>query len=249
MSYLRKVEFGGRELSGSVYITDDAEEAARLQDRGEAVVVYLHDENREQSFPGVLYAVEAPEDVDGEYAEKVYRRSKGMPWNILETERCLVRETTPEDAEAFFQIYSEPSITEFMENLYPDPEQEKAYIRDYRKNVYEFYGFGVWTVVEKASGMGIGRAGLSYREGCEIPELGFVIGVPRQRKGYAREVCSAILQYGWEELGFTEVQALVEPENQASLRLCDGLGFRREREVTMENKAYLLLKCDRPGGA
>ncbi|MGN0402595.1 MAG: GNAT family N-acetyltransferase [Acetatifactor sp.] len=243
MSYFRKIEFNRQGLSGAVFITDEPAEAERLQKCGEAVVVYLHEGNRDRCFSGFLYAVEAPEELDEEYAEKVYRRQKGLPWNVLETERCLIRETVPEDVEDFFLIYSEPSITRFMEDLYPDKEQEKAYIREYIEKIYGFYGFGVWTVVEKASGDIIGRAGFSYREGSVTPELGFIIGVPWQRKGYAGEVCSAILQYGWEELGFREVQALVEPGNEASLRLCDRLGFCREKEVTVENKVHFLLKC------
>lgn len=243
MSYFRKVGFNRQGLTGTVFITDEPEEAERLRKCGEAVVIYLHEGNRDRCFSGFTYAVEAPEDVDEEYAEKVYRRKIGLPWNILETERCLIRETVPEDVEDFFLIYSEPTITKYMEDLYPEKEQERSYIREYIEKIYGFYGFGVWTVVEKISGKVIGRAGFSYREGSVTPELGFIIGVPWQRKGYAREVCSAILQYGWEELGFSEVQALVEPENEASLGLCSELGFRREQEVTMENKRYFMLKC------
>ena len=59
---------------------------------------------------------------------------------------------------------------------FADKDKETQYIQDYIKNVYEFYGFGMWTVVEKASGQVIGRAGVSYREGFSLPELGFMIG-------------------------------------------------------------------------
>ena len=153
--------------------------------------------------------------------------------------------------EAFFEIYSEPAITEFMEGLYPDREQEREYIRQYIEKplqptvyplqiillqplrilhakgkilkvlplisvvdmeglypdreqereyirqyiekIYTFYEFGVWTVVERESGAVIGRAGFSYREGYNEPELGFIIGVPWQHRGYAEEVGRGIL--------------------------------------------------------
>ena len=77
----------------------------------------------------------------------------------------------------------------------------------------------------------IGRAGFSNREGYENPELGFVVGVPWQGRGYATEVCEALLQYGKEELGFEQVQMLVMPENEVSLHLAEKLGFRREDSV------------------
>ena len=80
----------------------------------------------------------------------------------------------------------------------------------------------------------IGRAGFSNREGHEDPELGFVIGVPWQKKGLATEVCTALLQYGKEELGFDRVQMLVMPENRVSLRLAEKLGFHRQDRMTLE---------------
>lgn len=224
-----------------LYITDDSVTAMRLRDAGEAVLVHLHPGNTEQDFSQFLFAVEQPEELDAEYVEKVYRRLKGLPWNILETERCLIRETIVEDVEAFYKIYSEPAITEHMEDLYPDVEQEKQYVRDYIEKVYTFFEFGVWTVVEKSTGAVIGRAGLSYREGFDEPELGFVIGVPWQRMGYAYEVCAAILQYGGEKLGFEVIQAFVEPQNEASLNLCGKLGMQPVGNVIIKDREYVRL--------
>lgn len=245
MSYLKTIEVNTAELKGTLYVTDSPSEAEQLRDRGEAVLVYFHEGNREQDFSGFTFGVEDPEHLEEDYVERVYRRLKGLPWKILETERCLIRETTPADVEDFFRIYSDPAITEFMEGLYPDKEQEKEYIREYIEKMYTFYEFGVWTVVEKSSGSVIGRAGFSYREGYDEPEIGFIIGVPWQRRGYGEEVCRAILNYGWNVLGFNRVQALVETENAASLNLCDKLGFRAVEELSMGEREYFLLKCPR----
>lgn len=229
-----------------LYVTDDPKTARELRDRGEAVLIYLHEGNQEQDFTGFLYAVEDPDNLDPEYAVKVYQRMKGLPWEILQTKRCLVRETTPEDVEDFFRIYSDPEITRYMENLYPELEQEKQYIRDYIEKIYTFYEFGVWTVIERSSGAIIGRAGFAYREGYEEPELGFIIGVPWQHQGYAEEVCRAILKYGWERLEFTRVQAMVEPGNEASLRLCKKLGFGEKETVKAGERVYLRLLAGQP---
>jgi len=224
-----------------LYVTDDREKAEELRQKGEAVLVYLHEGNKGQDFSQYLFAVEDPEGLEAEYVERVYRRLKGLPWNIINTKRCLIRETTPEDVDAFYRIYSHPSITKYMEGLYPEVEQEKQYVREYVDTVYTFYGYGVWTVVERESGAIIGRAGISHREGFKIPELGFIIGVPWQHKGYAREVCEAILEYAWVALEFKQVQVLVEPENFASLQLCEKLGFKYKEHVILKGREYLRL--------
>lgn len=246
MVYLKEIEVETEGQRGVLYLTDDAGTARGLREAGEAVLIYLHPGNRDQDFSGFLFAVEDPEELEPEYIERAYRRLKGLPWNILRTARCLIRETIPEDVESFYQIYSHPAITEYMEGLYPEVEEERQYVRDYIEKVYTFFGFGVWTVIERESGAVIGRAGFSYRGGFDEPELGFIIGVPWQRRGYAEEVCRAVLAYGWSALEFRQVQALVEPENIPSVRLCEKLGFRKDENVNVGEKEYYRFIVSNP---
>lgn len=228
----------GQGGEGILYITDDADCQKKLKSMGVPVVVYLHADNREENFSFTEYAIENLAEIEYQSLELVWQRLTGRPWRITETERCMIRETIVEDVNSFYDIYKEPGITEYMENLYADRDEEIAYIQDYIKNVYGFYGYGMWTVLEKESGKVIGRAGLSLREGYDIPELGFVIGVPWQRQGYAYEVCQAILKYGREELDFASFQALIMNGNEKSKRLCKKLGFVYQEMVEIEGIVY-----------
>lgn len=222
-----------------LYITDTEENAALLHACHMPVLGWQKGEGHRLS--GIPYVMECPEELDLRYLERVYRRFRDIPWDIAQTGRCLIRETTIEDVDSFYEIYNDPEMVRYTEELYPDKEQEKAYIREYIEKVYHYYEFGVWTVVWKETGEVIGRAGYSVREGYDLPELGFVIGILWQHKGVAFEVCSAILQYGEEEFDFHRVQALVRPENTASLALCRRLGFTVERTVQEEGKEFYLL--------
>lgn len=224
-----------------LYVTDQAEVYNAMRKQGCYVLPCLHENNRNESFPSALYAVENPEEMDEESYDLAYRRLAGLPWEILETGRCALRETTVEDVDSFYRIYAEPSITEYMENLFADRDEEIAYTKDYIEKVYAFYGYGMWTVLEKESGRVIGRAGISWREGYDLPELGFVFGVPWQGQGYAYEVCSAILAYAGETLLMERVQALVQPGNEKSLRLCEKLGFTLSGETRLDGKRHFLL--------
>lgn len=239
----------------TLWITDAPYFARMLQEceKEVSVLAYLHGGNsgedalgngvcdRDRDFSCCRYAMMHPLELDAEYFELIYRRLRRLPWDILETERCTLRESTVADVPAFYEIYKEPSITAYMENLFPTPEEENAYMEDYIDKVYAYYDFGVWTVLEKATGQVIGRAGLSYREGFTEPELGFVIGVPWQGQGLAYEVCSAILDYGRRVLDFERVQVFVEPGNEASLALCRKLGFKDPEPLALDDKEYIRL--------
>lgn len=233
-------DLGLSDWKESLYLTDVPRFAALLICGDYPVLAYVHEGNRDNSFAGVSYAIEGFEDVDGEYFERIWQRLTGKPWHILDTKRCSIRETMPEDLDAFYELYSEPSITEYMEDLFADRQEEEAYIETYIKTVYGFYGFGMWTVVLKETGQVIGRAGISMREGFEDPELGFMIGVPWQGMGLATEVCTGILEYAKEELGFDRVQALVQPGNEKSIKLLEKLGFTHKQKMQLPDGTYHL---------
>lgn len=225
----------------TLYITDNALWQKHLWEKKLPVIIYLHEENREENFMLAEYAIEQIAEIELESLELAYLRLTGQPWVILTTKRCIIRESTTSDVDSFYEIYREPAITEYMEDLYADKDAEIAYIQDYIRNIYRFYGYGMWTVLEKTGGKVIGRAGLSWREGYDIPELGFVIGVPWQRQGYAYEVCQAILAYGKEELGFNAFQVLIMKGNEKSRALCEKLGFVYRETVVVEGTEYMRM--------
>lgn len=230
----------GMRQGETLVIADEPETVRKLLDEGWFVVVLYHEHNRELSFPQVRYGVEDVFGLEYRSYEEAYRRLAGLPWDILETDRLEVRESTLEDVDEFYRIYEDPSVTFYMENLYERREEETAYMKAYIDQVYGFYGYGLWSVLLKGTGQVIGRAGLSVREGYELPELGFVIGAAYQRRGYGFEVCAAVLAYARLELGFERVQALVKEKNLASRRLLTKLGFVFERNVAESGGSYML---------
>lgn len=240
-----------KDAEGSFLVTDRIERCLEAKTCGIPYLLYLHDGNREESFEEIPYAVTALEGVDIFYMDKVCRRFRDLPWIILETDRCILREVTEDDLDELYEIYEEPSITLYTEGLYEDREMERTYIRDYTEQVYKFCGYGIWAVIQKESGRLIGRAGLACREGFDTPELGYVIGVPYQRQGYATEVCRAIVDYAATELGFETLRALFRKENEASYRLCRKLGFHEYRETEIEGvmmRQYIYTVGQRQNG-
>lgn len=141
----------------------------------------------------------------------------------------------PDDVEAVYKIY-EGNDLRYMENLYEDKEQERQYIADYQKYIYNFYDFGIWLFEEKSTGEVIGRGGAEYKryEGADEPkeaiELGYIIRRDKQRQGYAYEGLNAILEYVAEHYEVNNVRVTVHRDNVASVKLAEKLGARFENE-------------------
>lgn len=179
-----------------------------------------------QPLSGVEMIVEGFEEVNADFLEKAWQRYHHLPWIIAVTERCVIRELTLADMEALFELYSDEEVCRFTENLF-DMEEETDYQRAYINNMYRYFGYGIWLVFHKETGELIGRAGLEHREYHEELELelGYLIGTKYQRKGYATEVCRAIVEYAKEEICALGVNCLIEEENTASIALAKKLGF------------------------
>ena len=229
-----------------LYVSDRPERTRKRYGEECCILQYLTEENRKESFQGSRYAVESLEGLNADFLRKVFARHRGEPWEILRTDRLIVREMTENDLDTLYDIYEGPGMTDFTEGLSENREEEQEKLAAYVRNVYPVYGFGLWLLVGKESGLGIGRAGFFWRADATYPELGFVIRRRWQGKGYCTEACHAILSYGFEELGFSGVQAVTWEENLASIRILWRLGFTEAGRTLQEGR--LLLHFVHHGG-
>ena len=124
-----------------------------------------------------------------------------------------------------------------MEGLY-ERKKEEEYTEAYIKNVYRFYGYGMWLAVDKKGGRLIGRAGLNNLNlhGQPALEMGYVIGEEYQNQGYATELCRAILAFAKENTGFAQVQCLIHKDNRISIHLAENLGFVWKEEMEVQGE-------------
>lgn len=208
-----------------------------LLERGAFAIGYMHEDNSGESFSGAPYIVQEPDLVDADSYVKMYQRAAGLPWTILETERCLVREFTVGDLDGIYGLYDEQA-RRFLEPPSADRGREKEILSAYIDRIYGLYGFGHWAVISKEEpGALVGRIGYSAitsrqeqeAQALGIPDFdadfGFLVGAKWRSRGIAEEVCGALLRYGISELGFTCIRADARNDNEASIRLLKKLGF------------------------
>ena len=206
---------------------------------GVASMAYANPEIPHQTYSGVNMLVEGFEEVDVDFLEKVYQRYHHIPWTILETKRCVVRELTLEDLDDLFVLYRDEEICRYTDALHAY-EEEKELQRAYIENMYRYFGYGLWLVFSKDTGALIGRAGLEHREYHDEIELdlGYVIGTNYQRQGFATEVCEAIIEYAKENTGFERINVMIKDENLASKKLAQKLGFLHVEDLETEKGCF-----------
>lgn len=217
----------------------DCQETVDFARRWDMAVLGYEPQGQERRIRERLpLVVEDFDEVDETFLQRVYQRYHHLPWTVLTTRRCVVREMTVEDLGDLYALYAPPEITRYMAGLHAKKSDEEAYIRAYIANMYGFYGYGMWVVIEKATGRLMGRAGLSHLEveGAVQLELGYVIAREYQRQGYGFEVCRAVLAYAREELSFESIHCLIEQKNLPSIGLAQKLGFVYDKNVLCNGK-------------
>ena len=152
----------------------------------------------------------------------------------LETERLRLRPLTEEDARFMFELLNDPSfIRNIGDRKVRTLEGAKTYISDGPVASYAKNGFGLYLVELKESHEPMGICGLIRRNTLNDVDIGYAFLPKFWSKGYAFEAALAIKEYARDTIGLKRMVAVVDPENQSSIRLLEKLGMRFEKMVRL----------------
>jgi ribosomal-protein-alanine N-acetyltransferase len=91
--------------------------------------------------------------------------------------------------------------------------------------------FGIWVMIERESRSVIGDVGFIGPPSDGSIELGYSVIPDRRRRGYATEAARAIVVWALDQPGVEVVVASCDPDNAASIRTLERIGFRRTGEA------------------
>lgn len=172
-------------------------------------------------------ALEEAEEALRERFELRYART-GLPLSRrLETERLRLRRFRLTDVKEVFAYASSEENTRFLSwSTHKSEEDTLRFLRMEEENALlgEQYN---WAIVEKESGRLVGSAGLTRLDAARrCAELGYVLHRDVWGRGYATELSSALLRFGFQEAGLERIHAYCSRGNDASRRVLEKLGMR-----------------------
>jgi ribosomal-protein-alanine N-acetyltransferase len=153
--------------------------------------------------------------------------------DLIATKRLSMRPFRLEDAVVAYTWFGGPIVMKYTPTG-PDGSVEKTRERLAGYETHQLrHGFSKWLMVERASGQPIGDSGLIVLEGQGWIDLGFRFGRPYWGRGFATEAGAAWLSAAFDDYRLDELGAFVHPENTASLRVLEKLGFGGGRRDTV----------------
>lgn len=164
---------------------------------------------------------------------------------MIETERLLLRPPNTSDRSAWTAFLADPEVTRFIGG----PQDEAGAWRNLClfAGAWSIQGYSNFSVIEKASGLWVGRAGAWYPPGWPGREIGWAFRREVWGQGYATEAATACLAWAYEELGWTEAIHVIHPENLASIAVAKRIGAVLQASGTEENNlVYMSVKNTLP---
>lgn len=140
----------------------------------------------------------------------------------IETERLILRPPIPADLDGWEAFCSDAEVMRYLGGTASRPLAWRAMAG--HAGYWALQGFGMFSVIEKASGRWIGRLGPIHPEGWPGDEVGWGLLREAWGQGYAYEGSVAAMDWAVKVLGWTDIIHTIDPDNIASRAVATRLG-------------------------
>lgn len=196
-------------------------------------VGYINPHSGKQDLSAADVLLESFVGIDERFFIHVLCRSQGIPVTIADTKRLFIRELGLDDVKDVYEIYKDPEIRKYIPDIDDYLEVEMKKQAAYIKNVYSFYGYGMWGIFSKTTKQLIGKCGIENLEidGKNEIALSYLLDNAHWGYGYALECCRAVFDYAVNQLDITRIVAVIDKDNLRSLKTAKNLGMELEKEI------------------
>ena len=149
----------------------------------------------------------------------------------IETDRLLMRRITLDDLDEFARrIFADPDVIRYMAKRDMTPQERAKRVYTVSNQNWLTHGYGGWLITDKADGQLIGECEFDTEEVSGV-ELGYSLAKAYWGKGIATEAARAATRFGFENAKLERIVAVVVPDNEASWRVLERIGFVYEKRT------------------
>ena len=155
----------------------------------------------------------------------------------LETERLVLREIVPEDAQNIYSYFSNEDVIKYYgRDAMTQIAEAETLVQTFATNFSQKKAIR-WAIERKDEAGLIGTIGIHlWSTVHKRAEIGYELHPDFWRTGYTSEALNKVVEYGFNELGLTRIGAIVYIENDASNQMLLKNGFKKEG--IMQNYMY-----------
>jgi RimJ/RimL family protein N-acetyltransferase len=165
----------------------------------------------------------------------------------LDTDRLTLRAHRRDDLADTAAMWGDPEVTRHIGGR--PFSREECWWRLLRNiGHWQVMGFGYWVVRERGTGRFVGEVGLAdllrdLRPSFEgAAEAGWVLSPAAHGRGYATEAMRAVLAWSDAHLAGKRHVCMIDPGNDASIRVAEKLGFRELARSTYHDEPAILYE-------
>lgn len=147
-----------------------------------------------------------------------------MTGPVLQTERLTLRPIAMEDFPRWAEMMADPEAARFLGGPQPAATAWRGFMT--MAGAWSLTGVSMFSVIDRGSGLWLGRIGPWRPEGWPGTEVGWGLHPEAQGKGYGVEAATAAIDYAFDVLGWTDVIHCIDPDNTPSQRLAERVGSK-----------------------
>jgi RimJ/RimL family protein N-acetyltransferase len=165
---------------------------------------------------------------------------------VIETKRLRLRRLRPSDEPDLVALDSDPDVMRYVGSP-PGVKPPDETLERVRQRLGADHGpLGFWRVESRADGSFYGLAALIRMPTGDDIELAYRLARRAWGQGIAREAGVALAAYAFRTLALPRLVAVTYPDNVASQRVLEKIGFMREGDLDYNGVrvAYYVLTRD-----
>jgi [ribosomal protein S5]-alanine N-acetyltransferase len=170
---------------------------------------------------------------------------------FIETERLILRDLLPTDAEGMFALDSDADVHRYVGGRPVKTIEECRTVIEHVRAQYVANGIGRWAVIEKNTNEFLGWAGLKLITepiGGRVNhyDLGYRFRKEHWGKGYGTEAARATIKYAWEVMNLQMLCGIANVDNAASRRILEKMGMQYLHTFEYDGSIHAWYELVRP---